>query len=191
MDNEVPKQLNLSSNGITNESGTGEQYLLFGFSCSLVSRRTPSTWFLFLEYSRYPHPGGLWTPLSQSLIHSYFLGPQTSLRFYLRSCTYAMLYCFIYDCAMDSTLYCLGSWPVFAISTSPVTLLGSQSFTTIDANLGSVSEPANFVAGSLMGWPPETFLNPVIALSWMPCWVLIWFFRGWSSVCCYLCTPAG
>lgn len=43
MDNEVPKQLNLSSNGKTNESGTGEQYLLFGFSCSLVSRRTPST----------------------------------------------------------------------------------------------------------------------------------------------------
>ena len=43
------------------------------------------------------------TPLSQSLIQSYFLGPQTSLRFYLRSCTYAMLYCFIYDCAMDST----------------------------------------------------------------------------------------
>src|SRR3954463_6998084 len=30
------------------------------------------------------------TPLSQSLIPSYFLGPQTSLRFYLRSCTYAM-----------------------------------------------------------------------------------------------------
>ena len=47
------------------------------------------------------------TPLSQSLIQSYFLGPQTSLRFYLRSCTYAMLYCFIYDCAR-STLYCLG-----------------------------------------------------------------------------------
>src|SRR3954462_3844409 len=34
------------------------------------------------------------TPLSQSLIHSYFLGPQTTLRFYLRSGTYAMLYCF-------------------------------------------------------------------------------------------------
>ncbi len=64
MDNEVPKQLNLSSNGITNESGTGEPYLLFGFSGSLMSRRIPSTWFLFLEYSRYPHPGGLWTPLS-------------------------------------------------------------------------------------------------------------------------------
>ena len=35
------------------------------------------------------------TPLSQSLIHSYFLGPQTSLGFYLLSCTYTMLYCFI------------------------------------------------------------------------------------------------
>ena len=54
---------------------------------------------------------------------------------------------------------------VFAVSTSPVTLSGSQSFTAIDANLESVSEPANFVAGSLMGWPPETFLNHVIALS--------------------------
>src|SRR3954469_22935557 len=42
------------------------------------------------------------TPLSQSLIPFYFLGPQTSLRFYLRSCTYAMFYCFIYDCAMYS-----------------------------------------------------------------------------------------
>ena len=104
------------------------------------------------------------TPLSQSLIQSYFLGPQTSLRFYLRSCTYAMLYCFIYDCAR-STLYCLGKRSVFAVSTSPVTLSGSQSFTAIDANLESVSEPANFVAGSLMGWPPEIFLNPVIALS--------------------------
>ena len=40
MDNEVPKQLNLSSNGITNESGTGGQYALFGFSCPLVSRRS-------------------------------------------------------------------------------------------------------------------------------------------------------
>ena len=151
MDNEVPKQLNLSSNGITNESGIGEPYSLFGFSGSLVSRRTPSTWFLFLEYSRYPHPGGLWTPLSQSLIHSYFLGPQTSLRFYLLSCTYAMLYCFIYDCAR-STLYCLGSGHVFAVSTSPV--LGSQSFTAVHPNLGSVSESANFVAGVLQGVAP-------------------------------------
>src|SRR3954468_21324624 len=102
------------------------------------------------------------TPLSQSLIHSYFLGPQTSLRFYLLSCTYAMLYCIIYDCAR-STLYCLGKRSVFAVSTSPV--LGSQSFTATGTNLESVSESANFVAGSLMGWPPEIFLNPVIALS--------------------------
>ena len=88
-------------------------------------------------------------------------------------------------------LYCLGSGHVFAVSTSPVTLSGSQSFTAVHPNLESVSKSANFVAGSLMGWPPEIFLNPVIALSWKPRWVLIWFFRGWSSVCCYLCTPAG
>ena len=91
------------------------------------------------------------TPLSQSLIQSYFLGPQTSLRFYLRSCTYAMLYCFIYDCAR-STLYCLGKRNVFAVSTSPV--WGSQSFTAIDANLESVSELAYFVAGVLQGVAP-------------------------------------
>jgi len=91
------------------------------------------------------------TPLSQSLIQSYFLGPQTSLRFYLRSCTYAMLYCFIYDCAR-STLYCLESWPVYAVSTSPV--LGSQSFTAGPTNLGSVSKSANFVAGVLQGVAP-------------------------------------
>ena len=70
------------------------------------------------------------TPLSQSLIHSYFLGPQTSLRFYLLSCTYAMLYCFIYDCAR-STLYCLGSW-----------------------HDSAVSELAYFVAGLLNGVAP-------------------------------------
>ena len=67
-------------------------------------------------------------------------------------------------------LYYFGSRHDFAVSTSPVTLSGSQSFTAIGAKLGSVSESANFVAGSLMGWPPEIFLNPV---------------------CCYLCTPAG
>src|SRR3954471_1833436 len=91
------------------------------------------------------------TPLIQSLIHSYFLGPQTSLTFYLLSCTYAMLYCFIYDCAR-STLYCLGSGHVFVVSTSPV--LGSQSFTAVHPNLGSVSESANFVAGVLQGVAP-------------------------------------
>jgi hypothetical protein len=90
------------------------------------------------------------TPLSQSLIHSYFLGPQTSLRFYLRSCTDA-IYCFIYDCAR-STLYCLGLWPVYAVSTSPV--LGSQSLTAGPTNLESVSESASFVAGLLNGVAP-------------------------------------
>src|SRR3954471_18365792 len=47
------------------------------------------------------HIWGVWAPLSQSLIPSYFLGPQTSLRFYydpvLMPC-----YCFIYDCARST-----------------------------------------------------------------------------------------
>ena len=95
MDNEVPKQLNLSSNGITNESGIGEQYLLFGFYAHLcpVGPRVLDTCSLNIRAIHIRE--ALWTPLSQSLIHSYFLGPQTSLRFYLLSCTYAMLYCFI------------------------------------------------------------------------------------------------
>src|SRR3954468_5093866 len=108
------------------------------------------------------HIWGVWAPLSQSLIPSYFLGPQTSLRFYLLSCTYAMLLLYL-NCATDNTLYCLGSGHVFAVSTSPV--WGSQSLTAVHPNLGSVSELAYFVAGSLMGWPPEMFLNLVIALS--------------------------
>src|SRR4051812_5623590 len=96
------------------------------------------------------------TPLSQSLIHSYFLGPQTSLRFYLRSCTYAMLYRFIYDCARYCTLYCLGSDHDSAVSTSPV--WGSQSFTAVPPNLEAVSELAYSVAGStLRGGPLKYF----------------------------------
>ena len=69
------------------------------------------------------------------------------------------------NCARYCTLYCLGLRSVFAVSTSPVTFSGSQSFTAIGANLESVSESASSDAGSLMGWPPEIFLNPVIALS--------------------------
>src|SRR3954468_1334202 len=92
------------------------------------------------------------TPLSQSLIQSYFLGPQTSSRFYLRSCTYAMLL-FYLNCAR-STLYCLGKRIDYAVSTSPATLSGSQSLTAIVANLESVSELAYFVAGLLNGVAP-------------------------------------
>src|SRR3954465_1749261 len=63
-------------------------------------------------------------------------------------------YCYIYDCAR-STLYCLGKRNVFAVSTIPVTFSGSRSFTAIDANLESVSESANFVAGLLNGVAPR------------------------------------
>ena len=54
-------------------------------------------------------------------------------------------------------LYYFGTWNVFAVLTSPVTRSGSQSFIAIVTNPGSVSEPDNFVAGSLVGWPPEIF----------------------------------
>src|SRR4051812_46045366 len=98
------------------------------------------------------HIWGVWAPLSQSLIPSYFLGPQTSLRFYLRSCTYAML--LLYLICARSTLYCLGKRSDYAVSTSPATLSGSQSLTAIVANLESVSELAYFVAVLLNGVPP-------------------------------------
>ena len=96
------------------------------------------------------HIRGVWAPLSQSLIQSYFLGPQTSLRFYY----YPVLmpcYCFIYVCAR-STLYCLGLWHDSAVSTSPV--LGSQSFTAVYPNLESALELAYFVAVLLNGVAP-------------------------------------
>src|SRR5215216_2471435 len=64
-------------------------------------------------------------------------------------------YCFIKIVRGAPVLFWMRS--VFVVSTSPVTFSGSQSFIAIDANLGSVSETANFVAGSLMGWPPEIF----------------------------------
>src|SRR4051812_7016659 len=52
----------------------------------------------------------------------------------------------------EEHLYCLGKRSVFAVSTSP-RVSGSPSFTATNANPGSVPEPANFVAGSLVGWP--------------------------------------
>src|SRR3954465_12780029 len=103
-------------------------------------------------------------PPSQSLIPSYFLGPQLVWGFItiLYLCHALLLYLKLCEVLH---LYFLGKRSVFAVSTSPVTFSDSQSFTAIGANLESVSEPASSVAGSLMGWPPEIFLNPVIALS--------------------------
>src|SRR4051812_45554740 len=47
------------------------------------------------------------TPLSQSLIHSYFLGPQNSLRFfYYPDLSHALL---LYLRLCEEHLYCLGS----------------------------------------------------------------------------------
>ena len=102
-------------------------------------------------------------PLSQSLIHSYFLGPQTSLRFYLLSCTYAMLYCFIYDCAR-STLYCLGIVTLFRGIDTPSFRVPSRLQPAPQTLSPSRSRLVSLRVYS-KGWPPEIFLNPVIALS--------------------------
>ena len=156
----------------------------------LVSRRTPSTWYLFLDLSRYPHTGNYGPPLARAWFSLISWGHKLVWGFIYYP---VLMPCFtaLFKLCDVLHLYCLGKRSVFAVSTSPVTFSGSQSFTAVPTNLESVLEPASFVAGSLVGWPLEIFLNPMIALSWMPCWVLSWFFRGWSSVCCYLCTPAG
>ena len=134
------------------EASVGNRYYLV-LPRPLVSRRTPSTWYLFLDFSHYPHPGGLMDPPARAWFISISWGHKVvwgfitimylchALLFYLRLCV--------------EHLYCFGSRHVFAVSTSPVTLSGSQSFTAVVANPGSVPEPANFVAGSLVGWPPE------------------------------------
>src|SRR3954465_4941259 len=64
---------------------------------------------MFLDLSRYPHTGNYGTPLSQSLIPSYFLGPQTSLRFYLLSCSYAMLLLYLRLCEEHTVLFRIGT----------------------------------------------------------------------------------
>ena len=102
------------------------------------------------------------TPLSQSLIQSYFLGPQTSLRFYLRSCTYAMLLLYLRLCEEHTVLFRIVTrfrgidTPSFRVPSrlqpAPQTLSPSRS------------RPVSLRVYS-KGWPPEIFLNPVIALS--------------------------
>src|SRR3954471_15486336 len=104
------------------------------------------------------------TPLSQSLIQSYFLGPQTSLRFYLRSCTYAMLLMYLLLCEEHTVLFrnCdpfsryRQAQPHFRVPSrlppAPQTLRPSRSQLASLRNL-------------LKGWPPEIFLNPVIVQS--------------------------
>src|SRR3954467_6091855 len=116
------------------------------------------------------------TPLSQSLIPSYFLGPQTSLRFYyypvLMPC-FTALFTIVRGTA-HCTVLDSGTIPrcrqaLFGVPSrsqpSPQTLRPSRSLPT----------PLRVL---LKGWPPEIFLNLVIALSRRPRWVFIWFFRG-------------
>src|SRR4051812_3005179 len=119
---------------------------------------------MFLEYSRYPHTGNYGTPLSQSLIPSYFLGPQTSLRFYLRSCTYAMLLLYLRLCEEHTVLF---------TNCDPFSRYRqAQSHFRVPSRLQPAPQtlsPSRSQLTSLRvyfkGWPPEIFLNLVIALS--------------------------
>src|SRR3954468_13412395 len=102
---------------------------------------------MFLDLSRYPHTGNYGTPLSQSLIPSYFLGPQTSLRFYLRSCTYAMLLLYLRLCEEHTVLFRIVAR--FRGIDKPSHTFGFPVVYSRPHNLESVSEPAGFVAGLL------------------------------------------
>ena len=124
--------------------------------------------------SHYPHVGP-WIPLARAWFISYFLGSQSSLGLYYYP---VVMPCFtVYLRLRMERLYCFGLRSVFAASTSLVTLSSSQSFTAIGANLGSVSEPANFVVGSWMGWPHEIFYESCDCFVVMPHWVFICFSR--------------
>ena len=74
MDNEVPKQLNLSSNEITNERGTGGQYLSFGFYAHLcpVGPRVLDSCSLTIRTIHIQE--ALWTPPEPELDSFLFLG---------------------------------------------------------------------------------------------------------------------
>src|SRR3954469_22480156 len=110
------------------------------------------------------HIWGVWAPLSQSLIPSYFLGPQTSLRFYLRSCTYAMLLLYLRLCEEHTVLF---------RNCDPFSRYRqAQSHFRVPSRLQPAPQtlsPSRSQLTSLRvyfkGWPTEIFLNLVIALS--------------------------
>src|SRR3954462_13696650 len=102
------------------------------------------------------HIWGVWAPLSQSLIPSYFLGPQTSLRFCLLSCTYAMLLLYL-NCAR-STLYCLGIVTRLRGIDSPHLGICCRLSLAPQTSGPSRSQLTSLRVYS-KGWPPEIFLN--------------------------------
>src|SRR3954470_910343 len=105
LDNEVPKQLNLSSNGKLMKVAPVSNicYLVFPAHLCPVGPRVLDSCSLIIRAIHIREAYG--TPLSQSLIPSYFLGPQTSLRCYLLSCTYAMLLLYLQLCEGHTVLF--------------------------------------------------------------------------------------
>src|SRR3954470_2027429 len=101
------------------------------------------------------------TPLSQSLISSYFLGPQTSLKFCLLSCTYAMLLLYLRLCEEHAVLFRIGTR--FRGVDKPSHTFG---FPVVHSRIPSTLRPSRSLPTPLRillkGWPPEIILNPVI-----------------------------
>src|SRR3954470_2845305 len=104
-------------------------------------------------------------PPSQSLSHIYFLGPQSSLGLYY--------YLVLMTCFTALFMIARGAPVLFRNKCGMFSRYRqSQSHFRVPGHLqplaqtsGSISEPANFVAGSLVGWPPEIYMNLAIALS--------------------------
>src|SRR3954467_554060 len=104
-------------------------------------------------------------PPSHSLSHIYFLGPQSSLGLYYYP---VLMPCFTaYLRLRVERLYCLGTkcgmFSRYRQAQSHFRVPGRLQ--PLAQTSGSVSEPANFVTGSLVGWPPEIYMNLAIALS--------------------------
>src|SRR3954469_5189124 len=115
-------------------------------------------------------------PPSQSLSHIYFLGPQSSLGLYYYP---VLMPCFtvLFTIARGAPVLFRNKCGMFWRYRQ------AQSHFRVSSHLqplaqisGSVSEPANFVAGNLVGCPPEIKYETCECSVVMPRWVFIWFF---------------
>ena len=146
------------------------------FNRPLVSRRTPSTWYLFFEYSHYPHVGP-WIPLARAWVIFISWGHKVVWGFItiLYLCHALLLY--LRKCGMFSR---------YRQAQSHFRVPGRLQ--PLAQTSESVSEPANFVAGSLVGWPPEIYMNLAIALSWCLVGFLLVFLEV-DRACVAICAP--
>src|SRR3954470_7974073 len=103
-------------------------------------------------------------PPSQSLSHIYFLGPQSSLGLYYYP---VLMPCFtaLFTIARGAPVLFWNQRGMFSLYRQAQSHFRVPScLQPLSQTSGSVSEPSNFVAGSLVGWPPEIYMNLTIAL---------------------------